>query len=189
MGGWNKLVDGVNKTLDAVIGPLNVSAGYVDRIAKGDIPPKITDNYNGDFNTIKNNLNQCVDAVNALVADAATLAKAAVEGKLATRADASRHQGDFRKIVQGVNETLDAVIGPDQRSAAGHGGHGAGRPHRPHHQRVPGRPAEALQRREQHRRQAGPDRGRHRQQRQHPGQLQRGADLGLHRHGRRARSR
>ena len=35
-----------------------------------------------------------------------------MEGKLATRADASKHQGDFRKIVQGVNDTLDAVIGP-----------------------------------------------------------------------------
>ena len=112
VGGWFQLVDGVNKTMDAVIVPLNVSAGYVDRISKGDIPAKITDNYNGDFNTIKNNLNQCIDAVNALVADAVTLSKAAVDGKLATRADAAKHQGDFRKIVQGVNETLDSVIGP-----------------------------------------------------------------------------
>ena len=32
--------------------------------------------------------------------------------RLDTRADASRHEGDFRKIVGGVNETLDAVIGP-----------------------------------------------------------------------------
>jgi hypothetical protein len=46
-----------------------------------------------------------------LVADAEGLARAAVEGRLDARADASRHQGDFRKIVQGVNQTLDAVIG------------------------------------------------------------------------------
>ena len=111
-GDYRKIVEGVNNTLDAVIGPLNVAAGYVDRISKGDIPPKITDKYNGDFNTIKNNLNQAIDAVNALVADANRLSIAAVEGKLATRADASKHQGDFAKIVQGVNETLDAVIGP-----------------------------------------------------------------------------
>ena len=91
---------------------MNVAANYVDRISKGDIPAKITDTYNGDFNTIKNNLNTCIDAVNALVADAKMLAKAAVEGKLATRADATKHQGDYRKIVQGVNDTLDAVIGP-----------------------------------------------------------------------------
>ena len=111
-GDFQKIVAGVNETLDAVIGPLNVAAEYVDRISKGDIPPRITDNYNGDFNEIKNNLNGCIDAVNALVGDANMLVRAAVEGKLATRADATKHQGDFRKIVGGVNETLDAVIGP-----------------------------------------------------------------------------
>jgi methyl-accepting chemotaxis protein len=70
------------------------------QISKGDIPAKITDTYNGDFNTIKNNLNQCIDAVNTLVSDAGMLAKAAVDGKLATRADASKHFGDYRKVVQ-----------------------------------------------------------------------------------------
>jgi methyl-accepting chemotaxis protein len=111
-GDFRVIVQGVNETLDAVIGPLNVAAKYVDDISKGAIPQKITDNYNGDFNTIKNNLNKCIDAVNKLVADAAMLSKAAVDGKLATRADASKHEGDFQRIVQGVNETLDAVIGP-----------------------------------------------------------------------------
>jgi methyl-accepting chemotaxis protein len=116
-GDFRKVVEGFNATLDAVIGPLNVSAEYVDRISKGDIPPRITDSYNGDFNEIKNNLNACIEAVNALVADAGLLSKAAVEGKLSTRADAGMHQGDYRKIVEGVNATLDAVIGPLNVSA------------------------------------------------------------------------
>lgn len=111
-GDFQKIVAGVNNTLDAVIGPLNVAAGYVDRISKGDIPTKITDTYNGDFNAIKTNLNTCIDAVNALVADANLLSAAAVAGKLDTRAEAAKHQGDFRKIVQGVNDTLDAVVSP-----------------------------------------------------------------------------
>ena len=111
-GDFRKIVEGVNTTLDAVINPLNVAANYVDNISKGAIPVKITDTYNGDFNILKNNLNTCIDAVNALVADANVLAIAAVEGRLATRADATKHQGDFRKIVEGVNHTLDAVINP-----------------------------------------------------------------------------
>ena len=111
-GDFRKIVQGVNDTLDAVIGPLNVAATYVDRISRGEIPAKITDNYSGDFNEIKNNLNRCIDAIHALVGDANMLSHAAVEGKLSTRANASQHQGDFRKIVQGVNDTLDAVIGP-----------------------------------------------------------------------------
>jgi len=116
-GDYRKIVEGVNQTLDAVIRPLNVSAEYVDRISKGDIPPKITDTYNGDFNEIKNNLNACIDNITALVTDAGLLVKAAVEGKLATRADASKHLGDYRKIVEGVNQTLDAVIRPLNVSA------------------------------------------------------------------------
>ena len=111
-GEYKNIVSGVNATLDAVIGPLNVAANYVDRISKGDIPPKITDSYNGDFNTIKNNLNTCIEAVNKLVADARMLSEAAVAGRLDTRAEAFTHQGDFRKIVEGVNETLDNVVGP-----------------------------------------------------------------------------
>jgi methyl-accepting chemotaxis protein len=116
-GDFRKVVEGVNATLDAVIGPLNVSAEYVDRISKGDIPPKITDNYNGDFNEIKNNLNNCIDNIRGLVTEAGTLVKAAQDGKLATRADAAKHQGDYRKIVEGVNQMLDAVIGPLNVSA------------------------------------------------------------------------
>jgi methyl-accepting chemotaxis protein len=112
VGGWNQLVSGVNDTITNIVNPLNVTAGYVDRISKGDIPPKITDTYRGDYNIIKNNLNACVDAVNTLVADATMLSAAAVAGKLETRADVSRHQGDFRKVVAGVNETLDNVVEP-----------------------------------------------------------------------------
>lgn len=111
-GDFRRVVEGVNNTLDAVIGPLNVAAEYVDRISKGDIPAEITDAYYGDFNEIKNNLNTCIRAVNLLIEDAGDLTEAAVQGKLSTRADASRHTGDFRKIVIGVNDTLDAVIEP-----------------------------------------------------------------------------
>ena len=111
-GEFREIVVGVNATLDAIIAPLNMSADYVARISRGEIPPKITADYRGEFNAIKENLNSCIDNVNALVTDANLLAKTAIEGKLANRVDASRHQGDFRKVVTGFNETLDAVIGP-----------------------------------------------------------------------------
>ena len=117
-GSYKPLIAGINDILDALINPLNVAAEYVDRISRGDIPPKITDNYNGDFNEIKNNLNNCIGAVNLMVADANMLVKAAVEGRLSTRADASKHEGDFKKIVEGVNATLNAVLLPVNEATA-----------------------------------------------------------------------
>jgi methyl-accepting chemotaxis protein len=73
-GEWQNVVKGVNETLDAVIGPLNVAAEYVDRISKGDIPPRITDTYSGDFNEIKNNLNILIDAMNSVTKTAQEIA-------------------------------------------------------------------------------------------------------------------
>ena len=69
-------------TCRCLCGPINVTAEYVDRISKGDIPPKITDTYNGDFNEIKNNLNACIDTMNGLLGETDKLVKATVEGKL-----------------------------------------------------------------------------------------------------------
>jgi len=111
-GDFRKIVEGVNHTLDAVIGPLTVAANYVDQISKGVIPNKITEHYNGDFNSLKDNLNTCIQAVNALVDDTKMLVAAAGEGRIQTRADTSKHLGDFRRIVEGVNETLEMIVSP-----------------------------------------------------------------------------
>jgi methyl-accepting chemotaxis protein len=59
-----------------------------------------------------NNKSKSSHAIDALMADALMLSQAAVEGKLAIRADVTRHEGDYRKVIEAFNSTLDAVIGP-----------------------------------------------------------------------------
>ena len=116
-GDFKKIIEGVNATLDAVTGPLTTAARCVEEISRGQIPPHISDSWAGDFARLRDNLNTSIDAVNRLVADADGLAQAAVAGKLSTRAEAGRHQGDFKKIVEGVNRTLDAVLAPVNEAA------------------------------------------------------------------------
>ena len=113
-GGWGELVGGVNKLIDAFVAPINVTAEYVDRISKGDIPPKITDNYNGDFNEIKNNLNQCIDADQRLDRRSARrLSQAAADGKLGRpRRRQPSIQGEYREIIHGMNKTLEGFATP-----------------------------------------------------------------------------
>ncbi|MCD4845523.1 MAG: Cache 3/Cache 2 fusion domain-containing protein [Methanosarcinales archaeon] len=111
-GDFEIVMQGINNTLDAVIGPLNMTAEYVERISKGDIPDKITEDYKGDFNEIKNNVNLCIDAINAMVADINTQVEASINGEMDARIDTSKHGGDFNKVMQGINDTLDAVTNP-----------------------------------------------------------------------------
>jgi len=110
-GSFAELIGNINQAINNIVKPLNVTAEYIDRISKGDIPPKIVEEYKGDFNEIKNNINQCIDAINLLIKDTYGLVDKATEGRLNERADASRHQGDFRRLVEGINATLDRLVG------------------------------------------------------------------------------
>ncbi len=51
-------------------------------------------------------------SLRALVSEANMLSKAAVAGQLSTRGNADKFKGGYREIVSGVNQTLDAVVGP-----------------------------------------------------------------------------
>ncbi|WP_160685019.1 methyl-accepting chemotaxis protein [Clostridium sp. C2-6-12] len=83
-----------------------------------DIKIQEADKYTGEvydqFKGISNSLVDVKDAVDNLVHDADMLSVAAIEGKLTTRADASKHSGDFRKIVDGVNKLIEAMVKPIQ---------------------------------------------------------------------------
>jgi methyl-accepting chemotaxis protein len=111
---FRPILTGFNDTLDAVVTPLGVTARYMNRISRGDIPEKITDEYRGDFNDIKNNVNLCIDAINGLIVESTTLAKAATDGELNTAADETRFYGRFRDIIHGMNNMLKGFVTPIQ---------------------------------------------------------------------------
>ncbi|AFA49639.1 methyl-accepting chemotaxis protein [Acetobacterium woodii] len=66
-GSYKDFITGLNSVIDTFISPIKVSNAYMKQIGQGEIPPKITDSYSGDFNELKNNINACIDGLDALV--------------------------------------------------------------------------------------------------------------------------
>ena len=58
------------------------------------------------------------ESIRELVNDANRLSQAAVAGQLKVRAEAGKHGGEYGKIIESVNKTLDAVLGPINEAAA-----------------------------------------------------------------------
>jgi len=98
-GGWGKLIDGINRLTDAFVTPINVTAEYINQISKGEIPEKIRDNYKGDFNKIRNNLNILIDSTNEVT----RLAQEMSRGNLMLEVKV-RSEGD--KMMQALNSML-----------------------------------------------------------------------------------
>jgi methyl-accepting chemotaxis protein len=105
-GDYRKIVEGFNNTLDAVVGPLNIAAEYIDRISKGDIPARITDTFNGDFNEIKSSLNDLIDALNEIT----RLAQEIAAGNLMVNVKERSGQDELMKALASMVERLTGVI-------------------------------------------------------------------------------
>lgn len=110
-GKYREVIEGVNATLDALTGPLEVVANHLERIAQGNIPPPISAHYQGDFDRIKNNLNLAIEATNTLVGDTARLSRGIVEGDLSLTADVLVHRGDYRKIMESFDQAYEGLNG------------------------------------------------------------------------------
>ena len=95
-------VNGVQSWLKGLI-------AYVTAIATGDMTARM--DKASDDDQIHEWLMLLKANIANVVGDADTLVKAAAEGKLSVRADATHHHGEYRRIVEGLNNTLEAVVG------------------------------------------------------------------------------
>jgi len=66
-GGYLEIVQGVNNTLDAVIGPVQEGSDVLKVMATGDLTVRVTGDYKGDHQLIKNSINSLGDSVGGLI--------------------------------------------------------------------------------------------------------------------------
>ena len=98
--------------------PLAQCVQAAQSIARGETNIQLDTTRQDEMGVLMSAMNTMAKNIQALVGDAGMLAKAAVEGKLATRADATKHQGDYRVIVEGINHTLDALLKPMEEATS-----------------------------------------------------------------------
>lgn len=110
-GAFKDMAEGVNKMVNGHINVKKKAMACIAEFGKGNFEAPL-DQFPGKKAFINNTIEQVRANLKALITDATMLADAAVRGDLARRADASKHEGDFRRIVKGVNDTLDAIMNP-----------------------------------------------------------------------------
>jgi methyl-accepting chemotaxis protein len=108
-GAYANIVRGVNGILDAVITPLNVAASYVERISKGDLPSQITDTYQGEFNTIKNNLNTLIEAMHEVTRTAERIAEGDLTVNVRERSAEDKLMQALSTMITGITRVVSDI--------------------------------------------------------------------------------
>jgi len=112
-GAFHAMAQGVNDMVQGHITVKKKAMACIAEFGRGNFDAPL-EQFPGKKAFINDTIEQVRRHLKALISDANILVEAAIQGKLSTRADAAKHGGDFAKIVEGVNATLDAVIGPLQ---------------------------------------------------------------------------
>ena len=111
---------GIIKVNNYLHSEITKTASNLEKLAAGNLDldytttegDEHTKEVSGLFKLINTSMKQASDALSLMTSDAISLSKAVINGKLDTKADVSRHQGEFKKIVEGINNILDSVIIP-----------------------------------------------------------------------------
>ncbi|MBP9698517.1 MAG: HAMP domain-containing protein [Elusimicrobia bacterium] len=113
--GRNEMGD-LGRSFQKVVETLEIKEKAVVCLANGNLG--ITISPSGPNDTLGKSLQKLQSNLNGLVDTLRTLTSSALNGHLSARGEASKFQGGYRDIVQGVNDTLDAVITPVQEASA-----------------------------------------------------------------------
>jgi methyl-accepting chemotaxis protein len=111
-GANRKVVEGVNRILDAILLPIGEGNRILARISSGQIDEVITQTYNGDHEKMKLAVNSVAAVLQGLQNELARLTAASHAGILTERGKPAQFQGVYAGIVTGVNDMLDAILLP-----------------------------------------------------------------------------
>jgi methyl-accepting chemotaxis protein len=92
-------------------GEPDLVANIANKIAAGDLGSQI-EIHDHDVNSLMFAMKTMSESIQKMLTDISQLSVAAQAGDLKTRANANQHQGEFSKIIAGVNATLDSIILP-----------------------------------------------------------------------------
>lgn len=110
-GAYQEMAEGVNQMVAGHIDLNKKAIQVVEAFGEGDFNQRLE-----QFPGKKAFINQAIEQVRSnlqmLSEDAIMLSNAAKNGEIEVRADVERHRGDFRKIIEGVNTTLDIIVEP-----------------------------------------------------------------------------
>jgi len=108
VGGLNEMMSGFEESSQVV----RQAADYLERISAGDIPPVVTESYEGDFRRVRDGLNQVIRTMEGLASESGKLISSARAGDLDARAREEGFRGAWAELLGGMNGILEAFLTP-----------------------------------------------------------------------------
>ncbi|MDF3002628.1 MAG: methyl-accepting chemotaxis sensory transducer [Bacillota bacterium] len=95
----------------SINGPINKLVEAAKQLADGNTDFDLDIDSKNEVGVLASAFRSVIASLKRMVNDADKLVESSIKGDLHVRADADQNKGDFRKIIAGVNKTLDVLVG------------------------------------------------------------------------------
>jgi len=92
--------------------PLNVCVDIANKLSQGHTEINVNVTSKDETGMLSDAMHKMLHSIKAMYDDAVFLTDEVLAGRVSSRSDSQKHLGDFRKIVQGMDSILDAVMTP-----------------------------------------------------------------------------
>ncbi|MBK8946120.1 MAG: HAMP domain-containing protein [Ignavibacteriae bacterium] len=106
----NDEIGQLEKSFLSIIDSVKNQTQIAQYIANGKLDVKA--NVKSSKDSLSISMNNVIDSLVNLIDEANLLTKSAKEGRLSERGNVSKYNGGYQEIVQGINDTLDALLKP-----------------------------------------------------------------------------
>jgi len=106
--GWREIMIGLNRVSEAVEIPISEINAVMNKLSHGEFDVKVTGNYKGDFNSIREAVNRTIDSLSSYVSDMSQVLEALSGGDL-TKHIEREYLGQFAKIKHSINNIADTL--------------------------------------------------------------------------------
>ncbi|OPZ91834.1 MAG: Methyl-accepting chemotaxis protein II [Firmicutes bacterium ADurb.Bin419] len=106
-GLYKEIIQGINKTLDAVIDPINEASSVLAELEKGNLTVRMNGNYKGEHAIIKEAMNKTVSNLKGYVGEITQVLHQMAEGNMDITTS-NEFKGDFVEIKTSLDNILDS---------------------------------------------------------------------------------
>lgn len=104
-GLYREIILGINRTLDAVLEPINEASNVLAELEKGNLQASVTGDYKGEHAKIKDALNKTIANLKGYIGEIRNVLNQMANGNMDVSID-SKFEGDFVEIQNSLNNIL-----------------------------------------------------------------------------------
>ncbi|HEX9061949.1 MAG TPA: methyl-accepting chemotaxis protein [Clostridia bacterium] len=120
-GDYRSIINGINKTLDAVVEPIKEATAVLEEMSKGNLQVSVTGNYSGDHAIIKDAINNTIVAFNEVLGSINSAAEQVATGaKQISSSSQALSQGSTEQAssIEEITASINGVASQTRQNAA-----------------------------------------------------------------------